>query len=104
MVRNVVTPTLTVFLPEPAKATGTAVVVCPGGGFRFHSWDSEGIEVAQWLCAHGVAALVLKYRLLDTGATPAEFDKSLRELFALLAKPDSGKQKDQPPTSSTPAA
>ena len=38
MVRNVVSPTLTVYLPDPAKATGTAVIVCPGGGFRFLSW------------------------------------------------------------------
>ena len=49
MVRNVVTPTLTAYLPAHDKATGTAVVICPGGGFHFLSWDSEGIEVAKWL-------------------------------------------------------
>ncbi|MEP6756267.1 MAG: alpha/beta hydrolase [Chthonomonadales bacterium] len=91
MIRNVVTPTLTVFLPDKTKATGTAVVVCPGGGFRFHSWDSEGIEVAKWLQERGVAAFVLKYRLVNTGATPEEFQKHLDLLFGRKpAKPDSG--------------
>src|ERR1043166_6573978 len=67
MVRNVVRPTLTAFLPERSKANGTAVIVCPGGGFRFLSWQTEGTEVARWLADHGVAAFVLKYRLVDTG-------------------------------------
>jgi hypothetical protein len=39
MVRNVVKPTLSVYLPPKEKATGTAVIVCPGGGFRFLSWQ-----------------------------------------------------------------
>ena len=88
MVRNVVRPTLTAYLPEGSKATGTAVIVCPGGGFRFHSWQSEGTEVAEWLRDHGVAAFVLKYRLMDTGATEAEFQKSLAELFRSISEKD----------------
>jgi acetyl esterase/lipase len=72
MVRNVVHPTLTVYPPDPAKACGTAVIIAPGGGFRFHSWASEGTQVAEWLAARGVSAFVLKYRLLDTGS-PEEF-------------------------------
>lgn len=87
MIRNVVQPTLTPILPDPAKATGAAAIVCPGGGFRFHSWDSEGIEVARWLAGRGIAAFVLKYRLVDTGATPAEFEKRLADFFALLSRP-----------------
>jgi hypothetical protein len=87
MIRNVVTPTLTAYLPEKTKATGTAIVICPGGGFRFHSWDSEGIEVAKWLQVRGVAAFVLKYRVMDTGATEQEFQKHLQVLFAGPAKP-----------------
>lgn len=87
MVRNVVTPTLTPLLPERDKATGTGIVICPGGGFRFHSWDSEGMEVGRWLQARGVAAFVLKYRVLDTGATPEAFQKNLADFFALLSKP-----------------
>lgn len=81
MIRNVVRPTLTAFLPERGKANGAAVVVCPGGGFRFHSWDSEGIEVAKWLRDHGIAAFVMKYRLIDTGSTPDEYQTHMDILF-----------------------
>jgi acetyl esterase/lipase len=65
VVFNVVDPTLTVFAPEPAKATGTAVVICPGGGFHALSIDSEGYDVARWLVARGIAGFVLKYRLVE---------------------------------------
>jgi acetyl esterase/lipase len=66
-IANVTHPTLTVFLPEPTKATGTAVIICPGGGFRFLSFTHEGTDLAQWLNSVGVAAFVLKYRLERTG-------------------------------------
>ena len=92
MIRNVVLPTLTAYLPERAKATGTAVVICPGGGFHFLSWDSEGIEVAKWLQARGVAAFVLKYRLLNTGATEAEFQRHLDFLFGRKSTTPDGKE------------
>ncbi len=92
MVRNVVAPTLTAYLPERAKATGTAVVICPGGGFHFLSWDSEGIEVAKWLQARGVAAFVLKYRLLNTGATEGEFQRHLGFLFGRKSTTPDGKE------------
>ncbi len=95
MVRNVVTPTLTLYLPERSKANGTAVVICPGGGFHFLSWDSEGTEVAKWLQARGVAAFVLKYRLIDTGATPPEFQRHLDILFG--RKSADGKEVVQTP-------
>lgn len=64
VVYNVVKPTLTVYLPTPELATGTAVIVAPGGAFHILSIDSEGIEVAKWLNSKGVAAFVLKYRLV----------------------------------------
>jgi len=88
MVRNVVQPTLTAYLPERSKAVGTAVVICPGGGFHFLSWDSEGTAVASWLKEHGVAAFVLKYRLLDTGATEEEFQKRTAQLFGRPGAPE----------------
>jgi len=75
MVRNVVQPSITAYLPAAASATGTAVIVAPGGAFRFLSWESEGTLVADWLRQHGVAAFVLKYRLTDTG-TDEEFQRS----------------------------
>jgi len=65
VVFNVVTPTLTAFLPERAKATGTGVIVAPGGAFVALAIDLEGIEVARWLQDKGIAAFVLKYRILE---------------------------------------
>jgi acetyl esterase/lipase len=65
-VYNVVHPTLGVFLPDPTIATGTAVIICPGGSFQTLSIDNEGYEEARWLNAHGVAAFVLKYRLIHS--------------------------------------
>jgi hypothetical protein len=65
VVFNVANPTLTVFQPEPGKANGTAVVICPGGGFVALSIDSEGFDVARWLASKGVTCFVLKYRLVE---------------------------------------
>jgi acetyl esterase/lipase len=67
---NVSTPTLTVFSPSTG-ATGTAVIVCPGGGFRLLAMDLEGTEVANWLNRIGVTALVLKYRVPARPGLPA---------------------------------
>ena len=55
-------PTLTPYLPSKEKATGAAIIVCPGGGYT-HLADHEGGPVAEWLNSIGVAAFVLKYRL-----------------------------------------
>jgi acetyl esterase/lipase/quercetin dioxygenase-like cupin family protein len=57
---NVTTPTLTAYLPEPSKATGTAVIIAPGGGFIFLGTDTH--EIAEWFAARGIAGFVLKYR------------------------------------------
>jgi len=67
VVSNVTKPSLTVFKPSPELRNGTAIVVCPGGGFMALSIASEGTEVAQYLAAKGVTAFVLKYRLAHTG-------------------------------------
>jgi acetyl esterase/lipase len=71
--RNVTIATLTPYLADPAKATGAAVIVAPGGGFRTLSMENEGSEVAQALAARGVSAFVLKYRLNQTPRELAEF-------------------------------
>jgi len=65
-ITNVSDPTVTVFLPAAESATGSAVVVAPGGALRLLGWDNEGVKVAQWLNTKGIAALVLKYRTLQT--------------------------------------
>ena len=80
--RNVTQATLTPFLPDPAKATGTAVVVAPGGGFRSLSMENEGWDVARALADRGVAAFVLKYRLNQTPAGIPEFERSMAEMFS----------------------
>lgn len=64
IVYNVVTPTLTYYPAPKEKANGTAVIVAPGGAFHILSMNSEGTEVAKWLNDRGVAAFVLKYRVV----------------------------------------
>jgi acetyl esterase/lipase len=66
IVRNVTRPTLTPVLPAPGAANGTAVIVIPGGGFRFIAMENEGWPIARWLADLGVAAFILKYRLVET--------------------------------------
>jgi acetyl esterase/lipase len=64
---HVTHPQLHLYLPAAEKATGTGMVIAPGGGFSILAWDLEGTEVAEWLRSIGVAAFVLKYRV-PTGA------------------------------------
>ena len=82
MVRNVSEATLTPFLPDPDRATGTAVIVAPGGANLLLSMDNEGWSVARALADRGIAAFVLKYRLRPTPADPREFDRVLAAAFA----------------------
>ena len=81
VVRNVTSPTLKPFLPNPGKSTGTAVIIAPGGGFMMLSMDSEGYAVAEWLAARGVTAFVLKYRLETTPVAPDAFQKKMFEMI-----------------------
>ena len=67
VVTNVVHPTLTRYAPAPENANGTAVIICPGGGFHALSINSEGVDVAKWLNDKGVTGFVLRYRLVPTG-------------------------------------
>jgi len=96
MARNVSIATLTPFLPDPAKANGAAVIVAPGGGFRWLSMGNEGWEVAQALNAHGIAAFVLKYRLLPTPESLDGFRDSMNRTFAAAAPP-AGPPGGEPP-------
>ncbi len=65
VVFNVVTPTLTAYLPERTKATGSGVIIAPGGAFVALALDLEGNDVARWLQEKGIAAFVLKYRIME---------------------------------------
>src|SRR3954468_17228025 len=69
VVYNVSRPTLTVFKPDSIMATGTAVIICPGGAFHALSINSEGYDVANWLVKKGVTCFVLKYRLARSMTT-----------------------------------
>lgn len=81
---NVSEPSLTPFLPDPDKANGTAVIVAPGGGFWFLSWENEGTRVARKLASEGYTAFVLRYRLDRMPDDPEEFKKASFERIKQL--------------------
>ena len=60
---QVTEPTLTVYLTDQEKTNGTAVVICPGGGYSYVTFHKEGVKVANWLNSLGISAFILKYRL-----------------------------------------
>jgi acetyl esterase/lipase len=63
-------PSITVYLPAKAQATGAALIVAPGGGHAFLTIANEGYDVAKWFAEQGVASFVLKYRLArEPGST-----------------------------------
>jgi acetyl esterase/lipase len=78
-VKNIHNPSITVFLPSKEKATGTAVVVCPGGGHRALVYNSEGRDAALFLNSLGIAAIVLKYRLAREENSPYTLEKHVKE-------------------------
>src|SRR5437763_1683366 len=63
MITNVTKPTLTIYRPAKNKDTGTAMLICPGGGYWNLYWQLEGEEVAHWLNSIGVTGIILKYRV-----------------------------------------
>ncbi len=78
-------PTLTAYLPPPDKATGAAVVVCPGGGYGNLAADHEGKQPAKWLNERGVAAFVLRYRHAPRYRHPAPLQDAQRALRTVRA-------------------
>lgn len=90
--RNVSIATLTPFLPSKSTATGAAVIVAPGGGFRTLSMENEGWNVARALVKKGVAAFVLKYRLNPTPPDMPGFEASMRQMFSGPPKRPAGSQ------------
>lgn len=73
-VKNIHNPSITVYLPPKDKANGTAVLVCPGGGFRALVYNSEGRDAAEYLNSLGITAFVLKYRLFREEKSPYSMD------------------------------
>ena len=76
-------PSLTPYLADKNKATGAAVIVCPGGGYGALAMDHEGVQIARWLNSMGVHAFVLKYRLGPRHHHPAMLD-DVSEAFRLV--------------------
>ena len=74
-VKNIHNPSITVYLPPKDKASGAAVIICPGGGHRLLVFNSEGVDPALFLNSIGVAAFVLKYRLGRDTNSPYQVDK-----------------------------
>jgi acetyl esterase/lipase len=77
---NLDVPSISVWLPRPELATGSAVVVCPGGGYGMLAVEHEGKQVAEWLNGVGIAAFVLKYRLGPRYHHPAMLDDAGRAI------------------------
>lgn len=103
MARNISTATLTPFLPKPGTANGAAVIVAPGGGFRWLSMGNEGWEVAEALAKQGIAAFVLKYRLFPTPASLEDFKAWMnRPRPTPAASSDTAKSATPPSPSLTP--
>lgn len=102
MVRNVTTATLTPYLPDPAKANGTAVIVAPGGGYRWLSINNEGWKIAKALNDRGIAAFVLKYRLIPTPPTIEGLQQSMNRTFAAVTPPAAGDAGGAAPAAAEP--
>lgn len=78
-VKNIHNPSITVYLPSKEKATGAAVLICPGGGHRQLVITAEGYDPAIYLNSIGVAAFVLKYRLFREENSPYALEKHVKE-------------------------
>lgn len=83
-VRNVNNPSITVFLPPKEKATGAAVVIAPGGGFRELVFNAEGKQAAEFLNSIGVAAFALKYRLPGEKDSPYTMENVRQDAYRAM--------------------
>jgi len=79
-------PSITIYLPDAEKATGTGVIVAPGGGYGNLAIDHEGKQVAEWFISHGVAAFILKYRLGPKNHHPIELGDAQKAIRTVRAR------------------
>src|SRR5438105_3312950 len=79
-------PAITIQLPAAEKATGAAVLVCPGGGYGGLAVDHEGKQIAKWLTDRGIAAVVLKYRLGPRYHHPAPLQDAQRAMRTVRSR------------------
>ena len=78
-IKNINNPTITVYFPPPALANHTAILICPGGGFRLLVFKSEGIDPAKFLNKLGITTIILKYRLPREPNSPYSLNKQPAE-------------------------
>jgi acetyl esterase/lipase len=83
-VRNIHNPSLTVFPAPKEKATGAAVVICPGGGHRELVFTAEGIDAAKFFNSIGVTAIILKYRLYKEDNSPYKIEHTKQDAFRAM--------------------
>lgn len=83
-VRNIHNPSITVFKPKKEMANGTAVIICPGGGFRNLVYNAEGVDAAKYLNSLGITAFVLKYRLFREDGSPYTDENSKQDIFRAM--------------------
>ena len=76
-------PSISIYLPAADKATGTGIVVCPGGGYGHLAIDHEGEQIARWLNSFGVAAFVLKYRIAPRYHHPAPLQDAQKAILTV---------------------
>ena len=82
-------PTLTIYLPEEAKATGAAVCICPGGGYGALAMDHEGHQIARWFNSFGVAGFIVDYRHRRKGyGHPAPLEDAQRAIRTVRSRAD----------------
>lgn len=62
-ISKVINPSIDVYLPSKSNSIKKAILICPGGGYGILAYDKEGTDIAKWLNGHGIAGIVLKYRL-----------------------------------------
>ena len=84
---NAHNPSITPFLPDPAKSSGTAIIICPGGGCSKLCLGHEGYALAEWFRDRGIVAIVLKYRLArEKGSTYTIQDHAMADTRRASAK------------------
>jgi acetyl esterase/lipase len=85
-IQKVALPELTVYHPDSAKATGEAILICPGGGYRIIAIQHEGHQIAKWYSENGILAVVLKYRLPDPELLHEPWNVPLGDAKAAIKK------------------
>lgn len=83
-VKNISTPSITVYLPQKTNHQRTSIVILPGGGFGHLAIDKEGHDIARWLNQHGIAGIVVKYRVVHEASNFHVYNASIPDSFRAI--------------------